>query len=418
MLLRHVDYGQAIKCYLNALRIDPENVQILRDLSLLQMQMRDTPGYEETRRKILVMQSAQRINWISYSVGAYLNGHVQSALSILDTYQSTLTLERSIEHSEMLMYKLRLVRQTGDLQKSLELIDQIRPYVLDEFELSLNEADLYRSIGDMEPAERIYKDLIEKNPDYQACHDGLVECLRSRQCSDDDVEQTYARLSSSHPQSNLCKIVPLDVITDDGIFQRIAADYIATGVRKGIPSLFRSLRRLYADPAKRQALSDIIQAAQADESSVWALALLAQHYDFVGEPRRGLDALESAIEHASASDRIDLLILKARLLKHCGALAKAHETMESARVNDLQDRFLNTKTVRYAFRCGLIDEAARVVALFLRDGDTLISLTDMQCMWYELALAEALVASKEIGPALKKFTSVSSSFSLSEDSRF
>lgn len=31
------EYREAIKCYRNALRIDPENIQILRDLSLLQV---------------------------------------------------------------------------------------------------------------------------------------------------------------------------------------------------------------------------------------------------------------------------------------------------------------------------------------------------------------------------------------------
>lgn len=40
------NYAEAIKCYLNALRIDKENVQILRDLSLLQIQMRDLSGFQ------------------------------------------------------------------------------------------------------------------------------------------------------------------------------------------------------------------------------------------------------------------------------------------------------------------------------------------------------------------------------------
>ena len=31
------DYREAIKCYRNALRIDPDNIEILRDLSLLQV---------------------------------------------------------------------------------------------------------------------------------------------------------------------------------------------------------------------------------------------------------------------------------------------------------------------------------------------------------------------------------------------
>ena len=38
-------YDEAMKAYKMALRIEPENLQILRDLSLLQVQMRDLEGY-------------------------------------------------------------------------------------------------------------------------------------------------------------------------------------------------------------------------------------------------------------------------------------------------------------------------------------------------------------------------------------
>ena len=39
-------YDEAIKCYRNALKWDKENIQILRDLSLLQLQMRDLEGFK------------------------------------------------------------------------------------------------------------------------------------------------------------------------------------------------------------------------------------------------------------------------------------------------------------------------------------------------------------------------------------
>lgn len=42
-------YDEAIKCYRNALKWDKDNVQILRDLSLLQIQMRDLEGYRVCR---------------------------------------------------------------------------------------------------------------------------------------------------------------------------------------------------------------------------------------------------------------------------------------------------------------------------------------------------------------------------------
>lgn len=38
-------YDEAIKCYRNALKWEKDNIQILRDLSLLQIQMRDLEGY-------------------------------------------------------------------------------------------------------------------------------------------------------------------------------------------------------------------------------------------------------------------------------------------------------------------------------------------------------------------------------------
>lgn len=47
-LLKRSDkkYEEAIKCYRNALKWDKDNLQILRDLSLLQIQMRDLEGYK------------------------------------------------------------------------------------------------------------------------------------------------------------------------------------------------------------------------------------------------------------------------------------------------------------------------------------------------------------------------------------
>ena len=48
-------YDEAIKCYRNALKWDKDNLQILRDLSLLQIQMRDLEGYRvRARGKLFV----------------------------------------------------------------------------------------------------------------------------------------------------------------------------------------------------------------------------------------------------------------------------------------------------------------------------------------------------------------------------
>lgn len=47
-------YDEAIKCYRNALKWDKDNVQILKDLSLLQIQMRDLEGFRVGQRYFLL----------------------------------------------------------------------------------------------------------------------------------------------------------------------------------------------------------------------------------------------------------------------------------------------------------------------------------------------------------------------------
>ena len=45
-------YDEAMKCYRNALKYEKDNIQILRDLSLVQIQIRDLEGY---RVRILIV---------------------------------------------------------------------------------------------------------------------------------------------------------------------------------------------------------------------------------------------------------------------------------------------------------------------------------------------------------------------------
>ena len=43
-------YDEAIRCYRNALKWDKDNIQILRDMSLLQLQMRDLEGFRVSNK--------------------------------------------------------------------------------------------------------------------------------------------------------------------------------------------------------------------------------------------------------------------------------------------------------------------------------------------------------------------------------
>jgi tetratricopeptide (TPR) repeat protein len=77
------EYREAIKCYRNALRIDPDNIEILRDLSLLQAQMRDLSGFVETRQQLLTLKPNHRMNWIGFAVAHHLSSKYATFLAVV-----------------------------------------------------------------------------------------------------------------------------------------------------------------------------------------------------------------------------------------------------------------------------------------------------------------------------------------------
>jgi N-alpha-acetyltransferase 15/16, NatA auxiliary subunit len=76
------DYHQAAKCYLNALKWDPENTNLFRDLSNIQMQIRDIKGLVDTATKMLSIRSSTRGNWMLLAVAHHLDKNYETANSV------------------------------------------------------------------------------------------------------------------------------------------------------------------------------------------------------------------------------------------------------------------------------------------------------------------------------------------------
>ena len=55
-------------------------------LPLLQIQMRDLPGFLETRQTLLELKSNNKHNWISFALAHHLNGHHEVAAKVLESY--------------------------------------------------------------------------------------------------------------------------------------------------------------------------------------------------------------------------------------------------------------------------------------------------------------------------------------------
>ncbi|KAI8463620.1 MAG: N-terminal acetyltransferase A, auxiliary subunit [Monoraphidium minutum] len=274
------NYPEAIKCYLNALRIDKENQQILRDLAMLQIQMRDIPGFVETRHKLLQQKPSARANWIAFAVGHHLDGNHELAAQIMGAYESTLEeipASEAYEHSEMLMYKAQLLREGGQLQSALGLVQGERPRIKDRLGASMEEAGLMLELGSAAEAEAIYRhvggllQLLALNPDDYRVHEGLQAALglvappgggglsgEQR----DGLRALYRDLAADYPRSAAVQRIPLD-FTEGADFSAAADAFCRRYIRRGIPSLFSALRPLYGDASKVELLAALLDSYEA-----------------------------------------------------------------------------------------------------------------------------------------------------------
>lgn len=115
------NYEESIKCYKNALRIDKDNFQILRDLALLQLQCRQLDGAIDSRRKIILTKPTAPFNWMSIIVAYHLSGNLKQALDIFNIY---LDLFKNIkDHAENhLYYKVFLMLEIGLYNETIDFM--------------------------------------------------------------------------------------------------------------------------------------------------------------------------------------------------------------------------------------------------------------------------------------------------------
>lgn len=123
---------------------------------------------------------------------------------------------------------------------------------------------------------------------------------------------------------------------------------------------------------------------------IWTCYFLSQHYLYLKDFTQAQSYIDKAMDHTPTM--VEFYIQKARILKHLGLLDSASDILEEARKLDLQDRFINCKSVKYLLRANKIDEAVEVASLFTKNEDSVNGLKDLhlvEASWFIVELGEA-----------------------------
>lgn len=289
-------YDEAIKCYRNALKYDKENITILRDLSLLQIQMRDLNGFRDTRYQLFMLRSAQRVSWLSFAVAYHLLKDYKTAAKILDEFRLTQKQQKEqnsnnnaptqnalgssnepttsvevgagkkttpsypdpidYEQSELLLYEIMILTEAGSYKEALDFLNKNSGQICDRLAVLEFKTQLLLSLGRNVEAIKLLEDqLIARNQENYLYYQQLEQALNLHPEDETARLKLYQALQQKYPRSKVPFKIPLSFVNSPETFRPLVSDYLKNSIRKFLPSLFRNMKPVYEFDYDRKVVS-------------------------------------------------------------------------------------------------------------------------------------------------------------------
>lgn len=396
------NYKEAIKCYLNALRIDKDNQNILRDLSFLQVQMRDMNSFADTRRKLLTLKPTNKIHWISYAVALYCSNNFQTANEVVEKFLTTSMEERvPYEQSELYLFQNRCLESAGKYFEALQHLETSKSFIVDVLSWRIKKGELLIKTEQYTEALNLWFDLLVDQPDNYRFHTGYqisllqlppslaTEMLALQrlelpssvlQLTDEQfttLREAYQNVVPKSTSSTRILLSLHPITTHGNEFKELLCQYIKKGLRSGIPNTYNDIcalirvpdqndktRLVYAKDAQDyithpitqvvlEILDNYIQSLStngtfelqpADDAITEVPTALLWCYYLRSHILSACGRNEEALRDIELSidhtpTSLDSLAKRARILKNCGDYYGASEQMNYCRSLDLQDRY-------------------------------------------------------------------------------
>lgn len=209
------NFEEAIKAYKFALKLQPDSPQILRDLSQLQVQMRDYQGYVQSRKLMLQAKPSVRQNWTAMAIAHHLAGDLKAAEQVLVTYEETLKsppAKTDIEHAEAVLYKNTIIAEMGETERALDQLEAVLKTTLDRTGVMEMRAKYLLKLNRKAEAEKAYRALLDRNAEYSAYYEGLEEALELQKDDRQGRKELYDSYMEKDERLDAARRIPLDFL--------------------------------------------------------------------------------------------------------------------------------------------------------------------------------------------------------------
>lgn len=286
------NYAKAINAYTSALKNEPTNYIVQRDLAGVQHVLRMFQNFRSTRSDMVPAKSQQHMAWIGFSIANYhcgvenieknnmdeANLDLNAAIATLKTMSETrekmkeknkFTDSDKYEMSELNLFIAHLYilqKNYKELEAFFEfcegnsVVDMVAlremkgRYYLSRAEGSLEKDEKDENNNDQltpeiknsyfKQAEKEFTWLIYRNPENPYYYSALEKIVRPK-----DVENKIKFLDvigQKFPRALAPKRLVLDFLqVDHPEFESKLKEYLLTGIEKGRPALFQDVKNLY-----------------------------------------------------------------------------------------------------------------------------------------------------------------------------
>lgn len=418
--------AEAQRAFKRASVCDPKNMNVLRDLSSLSVQMRDWECFFDAREKLLGLKANIRANWIALSCGYKMLGQTELASAIMDVMVQIMDAgENRIEVSEVHLYRAELDMLNNQAHKALETLTKHDSEIVDHLMKLKLKAKACGMLGQKDTAEKCYMELIEQRFAEGDCIVAIAN-LRKIPLDENNLPKGDAskflellnQVTAAFPKCDYARRVALDCVPIDAFESRLRT-YAAPFIQKMIPSLFSVMKTLYRCPERAAIIGRVFLEWAADLTSgnfsafgnepnpaliMWVHAFLSSHFTRLGQFDKAHEYIDLAISHTPTVEM--LYLMRAKIYHREGKFLDAAKWADKARVLDLQDKYLNGKCAKYQFRAGLIEEGEATMQLFYKPttvNDTYLVALESQCSWYEREVGDAFFNKGDCISALQNY---------------
>ncbi|CRH02858.1 N-alpha-acetyltransferase 15, NatA auxiliary subunit, putative [Plasmodium relictum] len=118
-------------------------------------------------------------------------------------------------------------------------------------------------------------------------------------------------------------------------------------------------------------------------------SFISQLYDYINCTKEALNLIDKGINNIKYKKnepiKYELIFIKGIIYKRNGSYLESYKYLEQCRNYNVDDRFINTKTIKTCLKCGLIKDARKIATLFTNplDNNFLKNINETQCFWLE-----------------------------------